>query len=70
MTKAAPEAIDYIFTRKDSCRSPDAMPDIASIQAGIDSDVKLGVVPRGVTVSPEYVDLSLVEEAKRRIDGK
>jgi len=32
--------------------------------------LSLGVIAKGITVKPRYVDLSLAEDAKRRIDGK
>jgi hypothetical protein len=32
--------------------------------------VELGVLPKPVQIVPKYVDLSLIEEAKKRIDGK
>jgi hypothetical protein len=42
---------------------PDAM------RSGIGEDVKLGVLPKGLQVSPAFVDLSMIEAAKRRLDG-
>jgi sulfonate transport system substrate-binding protein len=70
VTKAHREDVDYIFTKDDSYRSPDAMPDIAAAQRAIDNDLSLGIIPKGLHAAPNYVDLSLVEEAKKRIDGK
>jgi sulfonate transport system substrate-binding protein len=70
VTKADPEAIDYVFTARDEYRSPDAAPDLAATQRAVDNDLKLGVIPKGLTVVPKYVDLSLVEEAKKRVDGR
>ena len=65
----APQAnLDYAFTAHDFYRPPDLKPEIASIQNEIEEDVKLGVLPKGVTISPNYVDLSLIEEAKKRLD--
>ena len=70
VTKAHREAIDYVFTAEDSFRSPDARPDIAATQRAIDNDLALGIIQKGITAAPKYVDLSMVEEAKHRIDGK
>ncbi len=70
VTKAHREDIDYIFTAADSYRSPDAHPDLAATQRAIDNDLSLGIIKKGITASPRYVDLSLVDEAKHRIDGK
>jgi sulfonate transport system substrate-binding protein len=70
VTKLPKENLDYAFTGKDFYRSPDARPEIAPVQKEIDESVELGVLPKPVTISPKYVDLSLIEEAKKRIDGK
>lgn len=70
VTKQPKSDVDYVFTSGDSYRSPDALPDIAATQRQIDTDVELGVVPKGIAASPDYVDLSLVEDAKKRLDGK
>ena len=70
VTKGRAEDLAYIFTSDDSYRSPDAVPDIPATQKAIDTDLELGIIQKGLTVAPNYVDLSLAEEAKRRIDGK
>jgi sulfonate transport system substrate-binding protein len=70
VTKLPKENIDYAFSDKDFYRSPDARPEIAPVQKEIDESVELGVLPKRVEISPKYVDLSLIEEAKKRIDGK
>ncbi len=70
VTKQPKDDVDYVFTANDSYRSPDARPDIAATQRQIDTDVELGVVAKGITAAPTYVDLSLIDDAKKRIDGK
>ncbi len=70
VTKAHAEDVAYVFTANDSYRSPDAVPDIPATQKAIDNDLSLGIIPKGITIAPNYVDLSLAEEAKRRVDGK
>lgn len=70
VTKLPADRLDYVFTKKDFYHSHDAVPDIDIVQKEIDEDVKLGVLPKPVQISPQYVDLSLIEEAKQRIDGK
>ncbi|MDE2228048.1 MAG: ABC transporter substrate-binding protein [Alphaproteobacteria bacterium] len=70
VTKQKPEDLAYAFTKKDFYRSPDCKPNIAAAQADIDEAVKLHVLPKAVKLEPKYVDLSLIEDAKRRIDGK
>jgi NitT/TauT family transport system substrate-binding protein len=69
VTKQPESQLAFAFTKRDFYRSPDARPDIASMQREIDNSVKLKVLPKPVTLSPHYVDLSLIEAAKKRIDG-
>lgn len=61
--------LDFAFTKHDFYHSPDLVPDVAAVQKEIDEDVKLGVLPKAVTVSPKYVDLSLIKAAKQRLAG-
>ena len=70
VTKLPRENIDYAFGDKDFYRSPDARPEIAPVQKEIDESVELGVLPKRIEISPKHVDLSLIEEARKRIDGK
>ncbi|MDE1903180.1 MAG: ABC transporter substrate-binding protein [Alphaproteobacteria bacterium] len=70
VTKQKPEDLAYAFTKKDFYRSPDAVPNLKAAQEDIDQAVKLHVLPTAVTLEPKYVDLSLIAEAKKRIDGK
>ncbi|HTV87583.1 MAG TPA: ABC transporter substrate-binding protein [Stellaceae bacterium] len=69
VTKLPESRLAFAFTTQDFYHSPDARPDLVSMQREIDNSVKLGVLPKPVTLSPEYVDLSLIEDAKKRIDG-
>ncbi len=57
--------LQFAFTPRDFYRSPDLLPDIPAVQKEIDEDVKLGVLPKAITVSPKYVDLSLVKAAAK-----
>ena len=70
VTKLPPERLAFAFTKSDFYHSPDGVPDFASMQREIDESVKFGVLPKLVALSPTYVDLSLIEEAKRRLDEK
>jgi NitT/TauT family transport system substrate-binding protein len=69
VTKQPIENLDYAFTKKDQYRSPDAKPNVPAIQREIDDSVKLGILPMDVKLAPKYVDLTLIADAKRRIDG-
>jgi NitT/TauT family transport system substrate-binding protein len=68
VTKQPREELDYAFTDQDFYRSPDLVPSIDAAQREIDESAKLGLLPKAVTLSPNYVDLSIVAEAKARID--
>lgn len=70
VTKLPKEKLAFAFTEEDFYHSPDARPELGSVQKEIDESVDLGVLPKRVEVVPKYVDLSLIEEAKKRIDGK
>src|SRR5665213_2910981 len=69
VTKLPEENLEYAFTKADFYHSPDAVPDIGLVQQEIDEDVELKVLPKPVKVDPKYVDLSLIGEAKKRLDG-
>lgn len=69
VTKLPADNLAYCFTRGDWYRSPDARPEIQAIQTEIDESVKLGILPSAIRIDPAYVDLSLIEDARRRIDG-
>lgn len=63
------DELAYAFTKEDFYRDPDCMPDMGAAQKEIDDSVRLGLLPTGVTLSPTYVDLTLIEEARKRIHG-
>jgi sulfonate transport system substrate-binding protein len=67
VTKLPEDRLAFAFTKEDFYHSPDGVPNIAWMQREITNSVKLGVLPKPVTLAPKYVDLSLVEEAKKRI---
>ena len=70
VTKLPKEKLAFAFTKEDFYHSPDARPELASVQKEIDGAVEIGVLAKRVEISPKHVDLSLIEEAKQRIDGK
>jgi NitT/TauT family transport system substrate-binding protein len=63
------EDMEYLFTDRDYFHDEFCMPDIAALQTAIDVSAKQGSVPKAITVSPDYVDISFVEEARRRIEA-
>ena len=68
-TKQARDAVEYAFTDDDYYRSPDARPDVEGIKRGIAQNIESGVLKSSIEVE-KYLDLSLIEEAKKRIDGE
>jgi len=69
-TKLPKENLAFAFTKDDFYHSPDAGPDVASVQKEIDACAEMGVIPKRIEIASAHVDLSLIEEAKRRIDGE
>jgi NitT/TauT family transport system substrate-binding protein len=70
VTKLPKERLAFAFTKTGFYNSQDLRPDIALAQKEISESVELGVLPKPVELAPKYVDLSLIEEAKKRLDGK
>ncbi|HJU16981.1 MAG TPA: ABC transporter substrate-binding protein [Stellaceae bacterium] len=68
VTHEPAQNLAFAFTSHDYYHQPDLVPDVAAVQKEIDEDVKVGVLPKRVVVSPRYVDLSLIEAAKKRLD--
>jgi hypothetical protein len=67
-TKQPAQALDYAFTDDDVYRSPDLLPVIPPIQKDIDTAVSMKMLPASIQVAPTYVDLSMIAEAKTRLD--
>ena len=70
VTKQSHDALAYAFGPTDLYHSPDAKPDIPAVQKDIDQAFDMKLLPERVVVAPRYVDLSLVADAKARLDGK
>lgn len=69
-TKQPRESLEYAFTENDFYRNPDARPDVEGIKRGIAQALDGGLIDATLDKVEPYVDLSLIEEAKERIDGK
>lgn len=61
--------LEYAFTTRDFYRSLDLVPDVPSMQRAIDNAVELDIIDRGIVVE-DYVDLSIVREAKARLESQ
>ena len=68
-TKQPPETLDYVLTKDDTYRDPNARPNAQFVQNSINASVQVGVLPEPFDVTP-YVDTSLVDQAIKRLDGK
>jgi NitT/TauT family transport system substrate-binding protein len=68
-TKLPARMYDFAFTKQDFYRNPTATPDIVALQRNIDLMHDLGVLKRKIDVKP-YVDLSYLDEAKKRLGLK
>lgn len=58
---------DWLFTNKDYYRDPSGRPNIEALQKSIDLQKKLGFLKSELDVK-KYIDLSLVDEARKRLD--
>jgi sulfonate transport system substrate-binding protein len=66
-TKQPPERFDpWLFTAKDYYRDRDMKPNLTALQANIATQKQLGFVKSEIDVQ-KYADLSIVEEAARRL---
>jgi NitT/TauT family transport system substrate-binding protein len=66
VTKQPAERFDWVFTNKDAYRDPNMLPDLAALQRNVDMTRDLGFV-RGAIDIKKHADLSLVEEAAKRL---
>jgi ABC-type nitrate/sulfonate/bicarbonate transport system substrate-binding protein len=67
VTKAPKEEFaGWVFTEKDSARSPDLYIDPKIIQSSIDKTVEFGLLKEGITVEPNYVDFSVARDAAEK----
>jgi sulfonate transport system substrate-binding protein len=66
VTKQPPERFDWVFTKKDAYRDPNMLPDLAALQRNVDMTRDLNFV-RGTIDVKKHADLSLVEEAAKRL---
>jgi sulfonate transport system substrate-binding protein len=70
VTKESRAALDYAFTQHDLYHSPDLKPNLQAVQRDIDSTLAMKLLPSRVVVEPKYADLTLIADAKRKLDGK
>src|ERR1043166_1227219 len=67
LTKKPQERFDpWLFTAKDYYRDRDMKPNLAALQANIETQKQLGFIKSDIDIK-KYADLSIVEEAARRL---
>jgi ABC-type nitrate/sulfonate/bicarbonate transport system substrate-binding protein len=66
ITKQAPESLDWVFTKRDFYRSPNGNPDLKAVALGLKMEKELGYLKTDIDV-PKYADLSIVDEASKRL---
>jgi NitT/TauT family transport system substrate-binding protein len=66
ITKAPPERFGWLFTKQDTYRDPNLIPNLEALQRNIDTTRELGFVKKKIDIN-KYADLSLVKEAAKRL---
>ena len=66
LTKHPAKIFDYMFTKEDTYRDPNLLPDLDALQRNVDTVQKLGFTHKHVDVKA-HADLSLVKEAAARL---
>ncbi len=66
VTKQPPERFDWLFTNRDCFHDPNMLPDLVALQKNVDMTKDLGFL-RGSLDVKKYSDLSIVEEAAKRL---
>jgi sulfonate transport system substrate-binding protein len=57
----------WMFTGRDYYRDPDGLPNVEAIQRNVDQANKAGILPVTINIK-DHIDLSFMQEAKRRIE--
>jgi NitT/TauT family transport system substrate-binding protein len=66
VTKRPPETFDWLFTKRDTYHDPNMLPDLVALQKNVDMTRDLGFI-RGNLDVKKYTDLSIVQEAAKRL---
>jgi sulfonate transport system substrate-binding protein len=66
ITKAPPERFGWLFTKQDTYRDPNLLPNLEALQRNVDTTRELGFVKKPIDIK-KYTDLSLVIEAAKRL---
>jgi NitT/TauT family transport system substrate-binding protein len=66
ITKVPPERFGWLFTKADTYRDPNLLPNVEALQRNIDTTRELGFVKNRIDIK-NYADLSLAKEAAARL---
>lgn len=66
ITKQPPQALDWVFSKRDFYRNPNGRPDLAAVAANLRMEKELGYLKTDIDVA-KYSDLSIVDEASKRL---
>jgi NitT/TauT family transport system substrate-binding protein len=66
LTKQPPEALDWVFTKRDYFRGPDGAPDLKAVDADLKMEKALGLLKTDIDVA-KYADLSIAADAVKRL---
>lgn len=66
ITKQPPERFGWLFTKQDTYRDPNLLPNVEALQRNVDMTRDLGFVKNKIDVK-KHVDVSIVQEAAKRL---
>jgi sulfonate transport system substrate-binding protein len=66
VTKQPPERFTWLFTKQDYFRDPDMKPNLDALQSNVKMTKELGFVKADMDIK-KYADLSIIEEAAKRL---
>ena len=66
VTRQPAERFGWLFTDKDYFRDPNMIPDLAALQKNLDMTKDLGFMRASLDIR-KYTDLSIIEEAAKRL---
>jgi NitT/TauT family transport system substrate-binding protein len=66
LNKAPPERMGWAFTSRDQYRDPNGMPNLDALQKNVEEQKQVGFLKQDIDVK-KYSDLSMVEEAAKRL---
>jgi len=66
LNKAPPARMEWAFTSRDQYRDPDGMPNLKALQSNLQLQKQVGLLNEDIDAQ-KYSDLSLVEEAAKRL---